>query len=138
MIHCICGKKIIVLQCFDLISILPRDMVIFSKLPRPHGKIFYVLPKGVNTAGPFQDILCYPKREAQCAAPFRIIFKNFSFCISSWTRLASNKKRMTGYIKKPLTAMFIVQTGCGKKHLVLDLIENQYNNHLDYFDCMNE
>ena len=32
--------------------------------------------------------------------------------------------------------MFIVQTGCGKTHLVLDLIENQYNNHLDYFDCI--
>ena len=28
--------------------------------------------------------------------------------------------------------MFISQTGCGKTHLVLDLIENQYNNHFDY------
>ena len=28
--------------------------------------------------------------------------------------------------------MFIGQTGCGKTHLVLELIENQYNNHFDY------
>ena len=41
-------------------------------------------------------------------------------------------KRMTGYIKKSHTAMFIGQTGCGKTHLVLELIENQYNNHFDY------
>ena len=30
---------------------------------------------------------------------------------------ASNKK-MTGYIKKPHTSIFIGQTGCGKSHLV--------------------
>ena len=29
--------------------------------------------------------------------------------------------------------MFIAQTGCGKTHLVLDLIENQYYKH---FDCI--
>ena len=40
---------------------------------------------------------------------------------------------MTGYIKEPHTAMFIAQTGCGKTHLVLDLIENQYYKH---FDCI--
>ena len=39
---------------------------------------------------------------------------------------------MTGYIKKPQTAMFIGQTGCGKTHLVLELIENEYDNHFDY------
>ena len=39
---------------------------------------------------------------------------------------------MTGYIKKPHTAVFIDQTGCGKTHLVLELIERQYNNHFDY------
>ena len=39
---------------------------------------------------------------------------------------------MTGYIKKPHTSIFIGQTGCGKTHLVLDMIENQYNNHFDY------
>ena len=44
---------------------------------------------------------------------------------------ASNKKRMTEYIKEPHTAMFIGQTKCGKTHLVLELIENQYN-HFDY------
>ena len=39
---------------------------------------------------------------------------------------------MTGYIKKPHTSIFIGQTGCGKTHLVLELIENQYNNRFDY------
>ena len=28
--------------------------------------------------------------------------------------------------------MFIAQTGCGKSHLVLDLIEKEYNKHFDY------
>ena len=37
-----------------------------------------------------------------------------------------------GYIKKPHTSIFIDQTGCGKTRLVLELIENQYNNHFDY------
>ena len=39
---------------------------------------------------------------------------------------------MTGYIKKPHTSIFIGQTGCGKTHLVLELIWKQYNNHFDY------
>ena len=39
---------------------------------------------------------------------------------------------MTDYIKKPHTAMFIGQTGCGKTHLVLDLTEKEYNKHFDY------
>ena len=39
---------------------------------------------------------------------------------------------MIEYIKKPHAAIFIGETGCGKTHLVLDLIENQYNNHFDY------
>ena len=39
---------------------------------------------------------------------------------------------MTGYIKKPHTAIFIGQTGSGKNHLVLKLIEKEDNNHFDY------
>ena len=39
---------------------------------------------------------------------------------------------MMGYIKKPHTSIFIDQTGCGNTRLVLELIENQYNNHFDY------
>ena len=39
---------------------------------------------------------------------------------------------MAGYIKETHTAIFIGQTGCGKTHLVLELIENQYNKHFDY------
>ena len=39
---------------------------------------------------------------------------------------------MTGYIKKPHTAIFIGQTGSGKTHLVLDLIEKECNKQLNY------
>ena len=39
---------------------------------------------------------------------------------------------MTEYIKEPHTAMFIGQTKCVKTHLVLELIENQYNKHFGY------
>ena len=39
---------------------------------------------------------------------------------------------MTGYIKEPHTAIFTCQTGCGKTHLVVELIENHYNKHFDY------
>ena len=39
---------------------------------------------------------------------------------------------MTGYIKKNHTSIFIGQTGCGKTHLVLDLIEKEYNKHFDF------
>ena len=42
------------------------------------------------------------------------------------------KQRMTDYIKKPHTSIFTGQTGCGKTHLVLELIENHYINHVDY------
>ena len=46
--------------------------------------------------------------------------------------VASNKKRMTDYIKEPHTTVFTGTTGCGKTHLVLDLIEKEYNKHFDY------
>ena len=36
------------------------------------------------------------------------------------------------YIKKPHTAIFTGQTGCGKTHLVLKLIEKEYNEHFDF------
>ena len=39
---------------------------------------------------------------------------------------------MTRYIKKPPTSIFIGETGCGKTHLVLELIEKEYNKHFDY------
>ena len=39
---------------------------------------------------------------------------------------------MTGYIKKLRKTIFIGQTGCGKTHLVLELIEKEYNKHFDY------
>ena len=43
---------------------------------------------------------------------------------------ASNKNDRL--YKKPHTAIFTGQTGFGKKHLVLELIENKYNKHFDY------
>ena len=39
---------------------------------------------------------------------------------------------MKEYIKKPHTAIFTGQTGCGKTHLVLELIEKEYNKHFDF------
>ena len=39
---------------------------------------------------------------------------------------------MTGYIKKSHTAIFTGRIGCGKTHLVLDLIEKEYKKHFDY------
>ena len=40
---------------------------------------------------------------------------------------------MTGYIKNPRKTIFIGQTWCGKTHLILELIEKEYNKHFDYF-----
>ena len=39
---------------------------------------------------------------------------------------------MTDYIKEPHTTIFTGPTKCGKTHLVLDLIEKEYNKHFDY------
>ena len=39
---------------------------------------------------------------------------------------------MSGYIKKPHTGIFIGPMGCGKTHLVLDLIDNEYKRYFDY------
>ena len=39
---------------------------------------------------------------------------------------------MIDYIKEPQTSIFIGQTGCGKTHLVLELIEKEYNKHFDH------
>ena len=40
---------------------------------------------------------------------------------------------MTNYVKEPHTAIFTSQTGSGKTHFVLDLIEKEYNKHFDIF-----
>ena len=39
---------------------------------------------------------------------------------------------MIGYIKEPHTSILIGQIECGKTHLVLELIEKEYNKHFDY------
>ena len=39
---------------------------------------------------------------------------------------------MTGYINKLHTTLFIGPTGCGKTHLILDLIEKEYSKQFDY------
>ena len=50
-----------------------------------------------------------------------------------WPRPTTfNKKRMTGYIKKSHTGIFTGPMGCGKTHLVINLIENEYKKHFDY------
>ena len=37
-----------------------------------------------------------------------------------------------GYIKEPHTAIFMGRTKCVKTHLVLDLVEREYNKYFDY------
>ena len=39
---------------------------------------------------------------------------------------------MTNYVKEPHAAIFTSQTGSGKTHFVLDLIEKEYNKHFDF------
>ena len=39
---------------------------------------------------------------------------------------------MIAYIKEPHSGIFISQTGCGKTHPVLELIEKEYNKHFDF------
>ena len=39
---------------------------------------------------------------------------------------------MAGYVKEPHTGIFTSLTGCGKSHLVLDLIEKEYNKRFDH------
>ena len=43
-----------------------------------------------------------------------------------------NQIKMTSYINEPNASIFTGQTGCGKTHLVLELLEKEYNNHFDY------
>ena len=53
-----------------------------------------------------------------------------------WARPESNKKKITRYIKELHTAIFIGQKGYGKTHLVLDLIEKEYNKHFDFINII--
>ena len=39
---------------------------------------------------------------------------------------------MTTHIKEPHTSIFTGPIGCGKSHIVLDLIEKEYSKHFDY------
>ena len=73
-------------------------------LPRPHEKIFCVILQ----------------RDLHYKAPFTIIFKHFSFYINS--QIIQHQINMTDLIKRPHTAIFIGQKGCGKTRPVLELI----------------
>ena len=42
------------------------------------------------------------------------------------------KRTMTGYITDAYTAIFSGLTHCGKSHLVIALIEKEYNKHFGY------
>ena len=39
---------------------------------------------------------------------------------------------MTDYIRDPHTTISTGHMGCGKSHIVLDLIEKEYNKHFEY------
>ena len=76
--------------------------------------MFYVILRGRHTA-----------------SPFRIIFKHFPFCNSSRTKPASNKKNDRLYRRNTHNHIYRPH-GLWKTHLVLDLIEREYNKHFDY------
>ena len=66
-----------------------------------------------------------------------VVCKNILYCLNLgksylWTKPASNKKRMTGYIKETHRTICTGQTKCGKTHLVLELIEKEYNKDFDF------
>ena len=86
---------------------------IFPEIFFSYGKIFYVILKGWNTASPFYDN-----------------FKHFSFYINSG--IIQYQTKLIGYIKEPHISIFIGQTECGKTHLVLELIEKEYNKHFGF------
>ena len=73
---------------------------------------------------------------AYCVTPLGWFLNTFSiglcYNIIYWKNPASNKKGMTDYIKKPHTTIFTGPRCCGNTHLVLDLIEKEYNKHFDY------
>ena len=68
---------------------------------------------------------------------FMVACKNTLYCLNLgknylWTKPASIKKRMTGYIKQTHLALFTGQTKYGETHLVLGLIEKEYNKDFDF------
>ena len=68
------GKKIIALQCFKVIFVLTKDMILFcwcmiKKLPRSHKKIFYNIFYWHDTDLSIKDIICSPKGSKHFGAP---------------------------------------------------------------------
>ena len=39
-------------------------------------------------------------------------------------------------MKEPHTALFVAQTGVGKTHLALSLLETEYRNHFDFIEII--
>ena len=44
-----------------------------------------------------------------------------------------HQKKWRGILKNFVKPYSLVKRGCGKTHLVLELIEKEYNKHFDYF-----
>ena len=89
-------------------------------------------PQSLQSKGlPLKDILCYTKSVEPCVLLFRVVFKHF-LLYANW-RIIQHQIKMIGYIKEPHTSIFIGQTGCGKTHLVLELIEKEHSKHFDFF-----
>ena len=64
--------------------------------------------------------------------------KNILYCLNlhkiyrQRQRPASNKNARLYQKTTHIDVIFTGQTGCGKTHLVLELIEKEYNKHFDY------
>ena len=62
---------------------------------------------------------------------FVVVNKNILYCLNVGKNCLQIKP-LSNYIKKPDTGIFTSQTGCGKTHLVLELIEKECNKYFDY------
>ena len=70
-------------------------------------------------------------RRMYCRKFAHFVCRNILYCSNLGKDYQWALNKNDALYKKPHTAIFIGQTGCGKTHLVLELIENYYNKHFD-------
>ena len=61
--------------------------------------------------------------------------ENILYCLNlgkNYLSTKSTSNKNDWLYQKNHTSIFIGQTGCGKTHLVLELIEKEYNKHFDF------
>ena len=107
-------------------------------MPRPGQEpSIYICLNHVKAADYVNHVM-HPKREGYIVINsliFVVVWRNILYCLNLgknylWT--IQHQIKMTGHIEKPHTSIFIGQTGCGSTHLVLELIEKEYNKDFDF------